>query len=727
MHSARLPGTLWLCLFAGLLLAPAARSIEERPTISITLASRGDVKQKPEGAEPASLAFGDVIRDSTEVRTGGDGFCSMAFVDDGSQLKLRPRTAVYLRAARDSETSLARTISLRLGELLTEAKRQQGATVVKTATAVASVKGTLFWTVVNGDGGTRILTLEGEVEVRSTLLDSVFQVPAGSSGLFAADGTVRIGELDPADVPVWQPEPRPEPDEGEPGRGEGERGGPGAGPAPPSPPGKPGGRDGETMGGPGEPPPGEPGGEGAGASRGWEFGPFQVQLNASVGAAVLDGTTYQAYSIRPDIGIGKLGIGLDLPLYFDSQGNLREEDWDDADDILTKFYYVRWARPDDPFYVRAGALDDVTLGYGLIMRRYTNALEWPQVRRIGGRIKLSYRNFTLQTMFNDFSELDEPGVIGGRLTYEANLKLPVVFGATVVHDGNQFLGAKDGDGDGVPDAVDQFPDRNDDDHISWLRGTIHDDDIIDQLIHSGDIPDINNRPPMIQEVDTADVTIWGVDVGVPVLRRETMSLWLYGQAAQIVDYGRGYTVPGAQFRWGPFRASAEYRIFEKEFTPDFFDMSYEVERVSIETGADETLYITKSSRLDRIPSAQGYYADAGITLFDLVDFYASYQYMNYGDNEADQDTVETFTVPNKSLYGRVAVDPTFIPKIGLLEGYYYQPHTDKLFDTGTDGTTVGYRVGFELTPSILLVADHATIYRHGTDIKVTTVETVFRF
>jgi len=446
-------------------------------------------------------------------------------------------------------------------------------------------------------------------------------------------------------------------------------------------------------------------------------GAGSFSMNGAMGATTINGKSYQYFSLRPDIPIWKFGVGLDLSFYFDADGKLREDDWDEAADIIDKIYYVRYGKPGQPLYIRAGSLSPITLGYGLIMRRYTNAIEWPQVRRIGMQTEVNIGSIKAEALLNNFRELDSPGLIGARFSYQLDLLLPVVFGGSIVHDGNQFLGAKDGDDDGIPNHQDMFPDKNDGDIINQLKGDNSPArrSYNNELIDLGILPDIYNPPLSIGDRD-APVTEYGLDVGVPLVRNKIMSLWVYAQAAQIVDYGSGYTVPGLLWNMGPFRASAEYRIFESKFQGDFFNYSYEVERVS--WNEDTGDYATKDENLEGIPSAQGFYADAGADLFGWIDIFASYQQMAYDDDD----------MPNKSLYATAKLLKTsVIPKINLVEGYFQQPNADKLFSTESDGTVIGYRIGTSLGGGLSLVYDNRTIYQNGEPNRIMTIETVMRF
>jgi hypothetical protein len=63
-----------------------------------------------------------------------------------------------------------------------------------------------------------------------------------------------------------------------------------------------------------------------------------------VGAVTVDGVTYSQIRLRPEIEFGKLGVGLDIDLLIDSDGKIRQEDWNDWKDYLGKLFYIRYGR-----------------------------------------------------------------------------------------------------------------------------------------------------------------------------------------------------------------------------------------------------------------------------------------------------------------------------------------------------------------------------------------------
>ena len=132
-------------------------------------------------------------------------------------------------------------------------------------------------------------------------------------------------------------------------------------------------------------------------------GPFGIGF--SVGAVTLDSKIHTQISFMPEFSAGKFGIALDLRVFIDENGDIRKDNWDSWDDIPEKFYYIRWARKGDPFYARIGAINNYRLGYGILVNRYYNTIQYPSVIRTGLTMGIDTGNFLADFMINDFREL----------------------------------------------------------------------------------------------------------------------------------------------------------------------------------------------------------------------------------------------------------------------------------------------------------------------------------
>lgn len=439
-----------------------------------------------------------------------------------------------------------------------------------------------------------------------------------------------------------------------------------------------------------------------------------VRFNGAIGMVIIDGKAYQQFGLRPDIPLGKFGIGLDLTFRFDENGKFKDDEWKHGKDYLEKIYYIRYGQPGDPFYARIGALDNVTLGYGIIMKRYCNTIQYPDVKRIGVYTEGEQSGIGWQAMMNNVSEIDQPGLMAARLSYNTGLANLTV-GGTVAHDGNMFAGIRDKDKDGVPDRLDLFPNSNDFVLQQKLLDLFaNDPEELDYLINNHLLPDIHRKLISYRNMKES-VTELGVDAGIPLFRGNKFSLWTYAQAAKIVDYGWGWAFPGLRAQLGPVQISGEYRHFEKEFRSEFFNYIYELERVHMK---NDTLFETKEKTLAGLGKANGFYADALLSIGSVGYGYAWFQDMR-GDHYPGGST----------LYGEAGITPPSISRLQKIAGYYMQSdvRANKLFRTSSDGTTYGAKAYFSIAQNVSLVYDHRIAYYNGQSHRTVRVETMITF
>ena len=68
-------------------------------------------------------------------------------------------------------------------------------------------------------------------------------------------------------------------------------------------------------------------------------------------------------ALRPEIYFWKIGIGLDLILYIDNEGNIApivQDKWDIKNDpslILDKILYIKYGQKTDPSWFKYGSLE----------------------------------------------------------------------------------------------------------------------------------------------------------------------------------------------------------------------------------------------------------------------------------------------------------------------------------------------------------------------------------
>ncbi len=442
----------------------------------------------------------------------------------------------------------------------------------------------------------------------------------------------------------------------------------------------------------------------------------KMTIQAGYGTVTMGGVQWQRFSFRPDIPLGNFGIGLDLELFIDNEGRISDEGWDFSnsnrvwDSLIRKIYYIRYGQPFDRLHARAGALDDVTLGYGLIMDGYRNTLNYPADKKLGVDFELrdiGTFGLDVHAMLNSVGDFRNKGAVAGGRVAVKPLKMTemklidrLTVGATFVRDINQFAGLRDGDGDGYPDFQDGFPD----DKKRWADtdGDGFEDDI-DIDVDGDNILDTNDPDPARQNYLNIDesrdgISAWGFDIGVPLVD-SALRLDLYGQYSKMYlgeeaeDGGWGIGAPGLRLLAGNFKGQIEYRHYEDLYRPNYFNNLYEHERVRL-VG---TMPTTKENTL-MDETLNGFYGRAGYGLLDLVEAEAGYQHMT-GDR-----TFNDLTGSVKLLENTLKM----IPKISLAEAYFYNTYVDPdLYDIWefTPNTFYGTRIGFEVTPGMIIVWD----------------------
>jgi len=127
-----------------------------------------------------------------------------------------------------------------------------------------------------------------------------------------------------------------------------------------------------------------------------------------VGYTNIGGQDYFGMRIQPELAFGKVGFGLDVPLFWGPEG-FRDEEYRDGLGILRMVRYFRYGRKGrDPFHIKVGDLTGTTFGRGFLINNYSNAPSFER-RKVGAyfdvRIKGKYGIEGLYSDFNRFNML----------------------------------------------------------------------------------------------------------------------------------------------------------------------------------------------------------------------------------------------------------------------------------------------------------------------------------
>lgn len=364
-------------------------------------------------------------------------------------------------------------------------------------------------------------------------------------------------------------------------------------------------------------------------------------LGMQIGGVTIDGQTYSQLIFQPAFHVGKLKAALYLPVIYSS--NLFDaNDWyhpagnnewsfgidyfsksdilgglkDLASDLFLKIRYVEYGQQRDPFFLKVGNLNDMTLGHGVIVRNFANDADFPAVRKVGVNLGLDGKVVGFEGLVND---LANPQIFGARLYFRPFAKsFPMAFGFSGVTDIS-------------PASTLPLP-------ADLPAGTPA------------------GTSTAIQATETADPLFLNVgsDIDLPIVSSDPFSIIAFGDVAGMLPYirttttlngtsiGQGFKVNALIDTSGGFRlrnygiASGvfgnifgldyrlEYRNYNGVFRPAFYDASYERLRGSY--AVDLMQYLSNPSDPQYQNVTMGIYGEAGFTLLKLINFQAGYMW-----------------------------------------------------------------------------------------------------
>ena len=716
-------------------------------------------------AEAAQI--GAAINNGDAIKVGEYGFAAVIFLDDRSVVKIKADTQFEFMDTRNT-----RSLNIEFGTILNKIEKENRNKTFRVVSpvSVASVKGTEFSAMIDPSGVDQFVGKEGLFDVFNSVSGQTVSVGPGQKALSGSTGSLMQAPASPSDYPkdpeledIIQdnkpPSKRVDPSQSVPEPQNFES---------PDADNKINSNDGNQSDTENRNNNSEDPGEQSSANNSKPDSkpdvpkkPFAMGLG--IGSATIEGTLYNQLALRPEINIAGIGIGLDLVVYMDNEGNVREDEWDlknDPDIIYDKILYIRFGEKTSSFWVKYGSIENMTLGQGGLMKGYSNMMEFPTVRRVGINTGFNIGPVGGEVFLSNIKDFSRGGTIMGlRAQYKVSDALPLTIGINYISDANMFSSLKDKDGDSFPDIFDDFPTDsslwNDTDGDGWPdpgHGMGVSDSLIDidadgdNLVDTIDNSIILKARPFSINDNKASVSAWSFDISYPVLSSDMLSLSVYTEFNTLIfpevattndnsdtlfyrpkRSGTGLTVPGVRSTlFGLLNISLEYRSVKGSYVPQFFDQAYDLNRVVSISQGTETIIRTKDmsifSDYDDSWSSNGLFGSANMNLFNLVNFSASYASM------------ETDTVEYNSFNSVLTLNTDNIPKLSTATAYYRRNNDKDPFDfkNPSENTVMGYRVGYEMSKGVSLIWEYSEFYRdNGTGklepVKQTKVETAFSF
>lgn len=294
----------------------------------------------------------------------------------------------------------------------------------------------------------------------------------------------------------------------------------------------------------------------------------------------------------------RFAVGLNFYLRVDDDLSIREEDWDETSDIPRFIEYVEFGSKRDILHTRVGRLHNASLRHGTILGRYESDIDYDSPK-VGAILDVNLGWFGVETITNNIFGFE----VTGAAAYVKPLawtEWPFIQDISV-----GVTGVVDRD---APQRLDFLPD-----------GRVEVDD-------DGNL-----------EYEGEPLYAVGVDIEVPLFENWLFRLTPYADLNYIVDFGSGEHL-GAEIVFDidfivPFELSgrAEYRFFQAEYLPTYFDTFYEIDRYRYPDLDSPT---TKRQALGEADEIHGVFAEARLRIPRWAQAYVAYEV--YEDEELSQ-------------------------------------------------------------------------------------------
>jgi hypothetical protein len=354
-------------------------------------------------------------------------------------------------------------------------------------------------------------------------------------------------------------------------------------------------------------------------------------LGMELGSVTINNLTYSKAVIQPNFNFGKLKLGLYLPIIYTSN-MFDPKDWyhpngndewsfgtdigwkdntvnaalDAVSDLALKIkYFEVGTQLEDPFFIKVGNLDDLTLGHGLIMRNYVNNTEFPAVRRVGFNVGMDFKAVGLELLSNDLADLQN-GIFGARFFFRPIPSAKFAIGFSGVVDTAPFAAVEKT----TPGTAAAYGDP-------MIVGAGVDVDL--PLVTSGLLA-------LRLFADGAAETEWlRADATNSSAKAGLATSLIYDSSAATPTLSNWGAAGGLIGRLLMINFRLEYRYYTGIFKPSLFDSTYDKMRATY--AIEYAGYIAGTSKTSDQPSVMGIYGEGGFSfLKDKLTFDMGYMW-----------------------------------------------------------------------------------------------------
>lgn len=134
--------------------------------------------------------------------------------------------------------------------------------------------------------------------------------------------------------------------------------------------------------------------------------PDSISLfSGAIAFAQIGGENYAGARFQPELSLGKVGIGFDIPVYFNLEsGDFYSDEFKNGSGIFRLISYVRYGRKKkDPVFIKVGQLRGESLGYGSLLNNYNNSPSFEK-RKVGVSYDFRVKKVVgIEGLYSDFN------------------------------------------------------------------------------------------------------------------------------------------------------------------------------------------------------------------------------------------------------------------------------------------------------------------------------------
>ena len=305
---------------------------------------------------------------------------------------------------------------------------------------------------------------------------------------------------------------------------------------------------------------------------------FSHSSRGKGGVATYRGETYYYAGGIYRARLWELEFAYDFWFAFSEKGKFYSEAWNEWSDLTDHIHYIQLFQPNDPLYLRAGLLQDITFDKGLLVAHYDNAVLLPFEKKSGLQICIRRPKFRADAFIND---IGYPRVMGLHTRVYPDDRLRV--SATIVTDVDMYSSIHDRDRDSYPDLADPEPDVYNSPSDSVI---------------------ITVKPPSLEDIDRKVIIGSSINAGWTIIRLKNFRTDISGEMAMLSNLGTGFSAPDFTLRFGRVSIGAGMDFQTPGFFDGFIDGNYERDRGYVQEESDGSYSIT--GRVQQLDETEGW-------------------------------------------------------------------------------------------------------------------------